>query len=92
MERHHGDVRHRADATRARRSPSPTRAWQPEVECFEICSNAWSMFISGSLKDFINTGVGQPYTFEAAESLDADDHEALHKEVADSVNASTTAG
>ena len=64
---------------------------EPAVECFEICSNAWSMFITGSLKDFINTGVGQPYTFEAAESLTEDDHEELHKEVADSVAGTTQA-
>lgn len=57
----------------------------PEVECYEICSNAWSMFIGGSLKDFINTGVGQPYVFQGAEELSAEDHEELHRDVAASV-------
>ena len=64
---------------------------EPEVECFEICSNAWSMFISGSLKDFINTGVGQPYVFEGSEALTAEDHDELHKEVAESVEAANSA-
>lgn len=56
---------------------------EPEVECYEICSNAWSMFIAGSLKDFINTGIGQPYIFDGAEALTEDDHAELHKGVAE---------
>lgn len=32
----------------------------PELECFEICSNAWSFFINDSLRDLINTGHGEP--------------------------------
>jgi hypothetical protein len=63
----------------------------PEVECYDICSNAWSMFILGSLKDFINTGVGQPYVFEASEALTTDDHEALHAEVAAAANGNPQA-
>ncbi len=55
-----------------------------DVECYEICTNAWSMFVSGSLKTFIQTGTGTPYQFAADESLTADDHAALHKEVAES--------
>lgn len=54
----------------------------PADECFEICSNAWGMFVNGSLKSFIETGKGAPYTFEGAESLNADDHADLHREVA----------
>jgi hypothetical protein len=31
-----------------------------EVECFEICSKAWGSYITGSLRDLITTGKGQP--------------------------------
>lgn len=54
-------------------------------ECYETCSNAWSMFVNGSLKAFIETGRGTPYVFGGDEALTADDHEALHQEVADAV-------
>lgn len=26
---------------------------EPEDECYELCSNSWSMFVNGSLKAFI---------------------------------------
>lgn len=55
---------------------------EPSDECYEICSNAWGMFVNGSLKAFIETGKGAPYTFEGAEDLNADDHAVLHREVA----------
>jgi Activator of Hsp90 ATPase homolog 1-like protein len=32
----------------------------PEYECFEVCSNAWDSYISGSLRDLIITGQGRP--------------------------------
>ena len=32
----------------------------PTYECFEVCSNAWTFFITASLRDLITTGVGQP--------------------------------
>lgn len=32
----------------------------PEYECFEICSNAWSGYIHGSLRELITTGQGTP--------------------------------
>ena len=32
----------------------------PEYECFEICSNAWSQYITQSLRSLITTGKGQP--------------------------------
>lgn len=32
----------------------------PAHECYEICSSAWGQFISGSLRDLITTGKGQP--------------------------------
>ena len=32
----------------------------PQYECFDVCSNAWRGYISGSLRNLINTGKGQP--------------------------------
>lgn len=34
----------------------------PQVECYDLCSNAWGMYITGSLKDLITTGKGDPHT------------------------------
>lgn len=33
---------------------------QPNVECYEACSNAWGPYIQQSLKSLINTGKGNP--------------------------------
>ena len=30
------------------------------IECYDACTNAWSQYIQQSLKNLINTGVGQP--------------------------------
>lgn len=35
---------------------------EPEDECYDVCSNAWGMFVNGSLKAFIETGAGNPYS------------------------------
>lgn len=32
----------------------------PEYECYEICKDAWTSYIQGSLKNLITTGKGQP--------------------------------
>ena len=32
----------------------------PEVECYEACSNAWSDYITNSLRKLITTGKGKP--------------------------------
>lgn len=32
----------------------------PEYECFDICSNAWGVYITQSLRNLIMTGEGQP--------------------------------
>ena len=32
----------------------------PQYECYEVCANAWGGYLSGSLRDLINTGQGQP--------------------------------
>ena len=33
---------------------------RPELNCYEICSTAWEMFVSQSLKRYIETGKGTP--------------------------------
>jgi hypothetical protein len=32
----------------------------PEYECFDLCSNTWSSYINGSLRNLIATGKGTP--------------------------------
>lgn len=32
----------------------------PEYECFQVCNDAWSGYINNSLKNFIETGKGNP--------------------------------
>ena len=32
----------------------------PEYECYEVCNDAWSGYINNSLKNFIETGKGNP--------------------------------
>ena len=32
----------------------------PAYECYEVCSDAWSSYLSGSLKSLITTGRGEP--------------------------------
>jgi uncharacterized protein YndB with AHSA1/START domain len=38
----------------------------PVFECYTVCSNAWSFFISSSLKKLIETGKGEPISKEYA--------------------------
>lgn len=37
----------------------------PDYECYDVCSNAWGTYITGSLRNLISTGVGQPNPIEA---------------------------
>ncbi|RYZ47616.1 MAG: SRPBCC domain-containing protein [Sphingobacteriales bacterium] len=32
----------------------------PQIECFKDCSNGWNYYLQGSLKPFMDTGVGKP--------------------------------
>jgi len=32
----------------------------PEYECYAVCKDAWTSYIQGSLKEFIETGTGKP--------------------------------
>ncbi|WP_212743121.1 SRPBCC domain-containing protein [Microbacterium sp. 2FI] len=51
-------------------------------ECYDICTNAWGMFVNGSLKALIDTGQGAPYIFGGDEALTDEDHDELHRQVA----------
>ena len=33
----------------------------PAYECFDLCSNAWGSYITGSLRSLITTGKGDPH-------------------------------
>jgi uncharacterized protein Usg len=32
----------------------------PEYECYKVCNDAWTSYLQGSLKTFIETGTGKP--------------------------------
>jgi uncharacterized protein YndB with AHSA1/START domain len=32
----------------------------PAYECYDACSNAWGLYVGGSLRNLITTGTGQP--------------------------------
>lgn len=32
----------------------------PEYECYAVCNDAWTSYIQGSLKDYIEKGIGKP--------------------------------
>jgi uncharacterized protein YndB with AHSA1/START domain len=32
----------------------------PQYECYDVCSDAWGIYINGSLRNLITTGKGQP--------------------------------
>jgi hypothetical protein len=36
----------------------------PANECYGVCSDAWGSYITGSLRDLITTGKGQPNPIE----------------------------
>lgn len=60
---------------------------RPEDECYDVCTNAWGMFVNASLKALIETGAGAPYTFGGDEALTVVDHAELHRQVAEAAAA-----
>jgi uncharacterized protein YndB with AHSA1/START domain len=36
------------------------RGLVPDYECFDVCSNAWGLYINGSLRSLITKGEGKP--------------------------------
>jgi uncharacterized protein YndB with AHSA1/START domain len=41
----------------------------PQVECFDTCSNGWAIYINGSLRSLITTGVGRPDPMDVAQGV-----------------------
>jgi uncharacterized protein YndB with AHSA1/START domain len=41
----------------------------PEYECFDICSDAWSSYINGSLRSLATTGKGKPNPKEEVQKI-----------------------
>ena len=41
----------------------------PQYECFDVCNQAWSGYITGSLRNLIVTGAGEPNSIEGEEAL-----------------------
>jgi len=49
------DVSRKEDQTEVRFTH---RGLAPTFECYEACSNAWGLYLDGSLKRLVTTGVG----------------------------------
>jgi hypothetical protein len=58
----------------------------PQLECYDVCSNAWGGYVDGSLRNLILTGQGQPNPKEdgdaAAHQETANVHRATRSPVA----------
>ncbi|MGN6568357.1 MAG: SRPBCC family protein [Flavipsychrobacter sp.] len=46
-----------------------------QYECYNVCHDAWTGFIQKSLKDFINTGKGQPNPKDGTNEINAENIE-----------------
>jgi len=49
----------------------------PDVECYDVCSSAWSSYMLGSLRDLITTGEGAPYRAGGDFDSERGKHEAV---------------
>lgn len=47
----------------------------PEYECYNVCHDAWTGFIQKSLKEYINTGKGQPNPKDGTNQINAENIE-----------------
>ena len=64
---------------------------EPEDECYDLCSNAWGMFMNASLKALSEAGEGKSYSFDGDEALTATDHAELHHQVAEAARPANDA-
>jgi hypothetical protein len=51
----------------------------PEYECYDVCQDAWTSYIDGSLKSLISTGKGRPNTREGGLNAELIEKWQLHK-------------
>lgn len=51
----------------------------PEYECYQICFDAWTSYIQGSLKNLITTGKGNPNAKEGGLNAELIEKWGLHK-------------
>ena len=54
----------------------------PSVECFDACSGAWSAYMTGSLRNLITTGKGDPHRAGGDFDSETAKHEAANKTAA----------
>ena len=62
----------------------------PQFECYDVCSNAWGGYISGSLRNLITTGQGQPNPSSGGDAAAHQETASLHR--AERWNASAGSG
>lgn len=55
---------------------------QPSVECFDACSAAWSAYMTGSLRDLITTGRGDPHRAGGDFDSETAKHQTVNKTAA----------
>ncbi|MES2703391.1 MAG: SRPBCC domain-containing protein [Bacteroidota bacterium] len=51
----------------------------PEYECYNVCHDAWTSYIQGSLKSLVETGKGRPNTQEGGLNAELIEKWQLHK-------------
>ncbi|OIQ92881.1 hypothetical protein GALL_251760 [mine drainage metagenome] len=51
----------------------------PAYECYNVCQDAWTSYIQGSLKDLITTGTGKPNSKEGGLNAELIEKWGLHK-------------
>lgn len=42
----------------------------PDHQCYDACSTAWGVYVNESLRSLINTGAGQPNSFQGEAALE----------------------
>ena len=70
------DITDKGDKTEVRFTHVGLR---PSVECFDTCSGAWSAYMTGSLRDLITTGKGDPHRAGGDFDSETAKHEAVNK-------------
>lgn len=51
----------------------------PQLECYDVCSNAWAGYVEGSLRSLISTGQGQPNPMEDGEAPAHQEQATVHR-------------